>query len=240
MGSRRRFARAVVDDDRPSCSGGFWHRREGLRPPRMRALMAVVALAAYVLYLALAFGLRTAVQVRRTGSSGFKGIGGRPGSAEWSGGVLFVVALLVGIAAPVLDLAGLTERIEALDGTAMHIAGIALFLIGLAATLAAQVSMGDSWRIGVDESERTDLVTRGPFALTRNPIFTAMLPTSLGLVLMVPSWVAIVGLAAFFVALQLQVRVVEEPYLRRTHGHRYAEYAKRVGRFLPGVGRLRS
>ena len=41
------------------------------------------------------------------------------------------------------------------------------------------------------------------------------------------------------VALELQTRLVEEPYLRRVHGAAYEEYARRVGRFVPGVGRLR-
>ncbi len=118
-------------------------------------------------------------------------------------------------------------------------AGLILFAVGLGATLAAQLAMGNSWRIGVDPDERTELVTTGPFALVRNPIVSAMLPTSLGLVLMVPSWVAIIGFAALVLALELQVRVVEEPYLRRIHGARYADYASRVGRFLPRIGRLR-
>lgn len=201
--------------------------------------MAWLALGAYALYMALAFGLRTAMQLRRTGSSGFEGISGRPGSAEWWAGVLFVVAIAVGVAAPVLALTGVAEPIPALDVSAVHGAGIALFAVGLAGTLAAQVAMGESWRIGVDEAATTDLVTGGPFALVRNPIFAAMLPASAGLAAMVPSWVALAGLAALVLALELQVRVVEEPYLRRVHGDRYSGYASRVGRFLPGVGRLR-
>jgi protein-S-isoprenylcysteine O-methyltransferase Ste14 len=36
----------------------------------------------------------------------------------------------------------------------------------------------------------------------------------------------------------LQVRAVEEPYLLSVHGDAYATYAARVGRFVPGVGRL--
>jgi hypothetical protein len=51
--------------------------------------------------------------------------------------------------------------------------------------------MGTSLQIGVDPTERTQLVTTGPFALVRNPIFAAMLPTALGLTLLVPSWIAI-------------------------------------------------
>jgi protein-S-isoprenylcysteine O-methyltransferase Ste14 len=200
--------------------------------------VAGLALGAYALYLALAFGARTVIQIRRTGQSGFKGVSGALGSAEWVAGVLFVVALIVGVLAPVLALTDTVEPIDALDTGAVHASGIVLFVLGLAGTLAAQIAMGESWRIGVDESETTELVTTGPFALVRNPIFSAMLPTSLGLTLMVPSWVAIAGLVALFVALELQVRVVEEPYLLKKHGERYRDYATRAGRFIPGVGRL--
>ena len=200
--------------------------------------MATVALILYVLYLALAFGLRTLIQLRRTGSSGFHGLGGRPGSAEWIAGVGFTLALLLGAAAPVLALLDVVEPIAALDTTAAHIAGLILALGGIGATFYAQVAMGTSWRIGVDPAERTALVTSGPFALVRNPIFAAMLPTALGLTLLVPSWIALAGLAGLVVALELQVRVVEEPYLLQAHGTEYATYASRVGRFLPGVGRI--
>ena len=201
--------------------------------------MPWLALACFALYLGLAFGLRTAVQLRRTGSSGFRGLSGRPGSLEWLGGVLFALALGAGLAAPLLDLAGELDPVAALDGDLGHGVGLGLFALGLGATLAAQVAMGDAWRIGVDPDERTELVTDGPFALVRNPIFSGMLPTSLGLALMVPNAVALLGLVALLVALEIQVRAVEEPYLLEVHGRRYAAYAARVGRFLPGVGRMR-
>lgn len=200
--------------------------------------MAVLALVLYGVYLALAFGLRTLIQLRRTGSSGFHGLGGRPFSAEWIAGVGFAVALLVGAAAPALALLGVVEPVSALDTTGLHVLGLVLATGGILATFRAQIAMGESWRIGVDPGERTTLVTEGPFALVRNPIFAAMLPTALGLTLLVPSWVSLLGLAGLLAALELQVRVVEEPYLLRAHGRTYADYAARVGRFLPGVGRL--
>lgn len=200
--------------------------------------MATLALILYLAYLLLAFGLRTLIQLRRTGSTGFHGLGGRPGSAEWIAGVGFTVALLVGGAAPVLALLDVVEPISALDTTAAHVAGLLFAIGGIGLTFYAQVAMGASWRIGVDPAERTQLVTTGPFALVRNPIFAAMLPTALGLTLLVPSWVAIVGFVGLIVALELQVRVVEEPYLLRAHGPTYATYAARVGRFVPGIGRL--
>jgi protein-S-isoprenylcysteine O-methyltransferase Ste14 len=200
--------------------------------------MAVLALGLYVVYLALAFGLRTLIQLRRTGSTGFHGLGGRPLSAEWIAGVGFTFALLVGAAAPVLALLDLVEPISALDTTGAHVLGLVLAIGGIAATFRAQIAMGTSWRIGVDPSERTQLVTAGPFAVVRNPIFAAMLPTAIGLTLLVPSWVSLLGLVGLVAALELQVRVVEEPYLRKAHGRAYESYAARVGRFFPGVGRF--
>jgi protein-S-isoprenylcysteine O-methyltransferase Ste14 len=197
-----------------------------------------LALGFYVLYMAIAFGLRIWLQIRRTGASGFKGISGRIGSLEWIAGVLFVLAITVGVAAPVVDITGALEPLDALDSPGVRATGVAIFVAGLIGTFCAQVAMGDSWRIGVDETERTALVTSGPFAVVRNPIFAAMLPTSLGLALLVPNVVALAGVAALLLALQIQVRLVEEPYLLRQHGEAYRNYAARVGRFVPGLGRL--
>jgi protein-S-isoprenylcysteine O-methyltransferase Ste14 len=200
--------------------------------------MGWVALGCYAVYLALAFVLRSVIQLRRTGSTGFKGVSGHPLSLEWWAGILFGVALVIGVLAPVLDVTDVLAPIGAVDGPGAHALGLVLFGLGLAATLYAQLAMGESWRVGVDESERTDLVTGGPFAVVRNPIFAAMIPTSLGLALMVPNVVALAGFAALLLALEIQVRLVEEPYLRRVHGQAYASYAARTGRFAPNVGRM--
>ena len=201
--------------------------------------MAGWALLFYLVFLAVAFGARTAIHIRRTGSSGFSGISGRPGSAEWIGGVLFAVAVLLGLLAPTLDLLGVLDPIEALDSELGHGAGAGLFFGGLLTTVVAQFAMGDSWRIGVDESERTELVTSGPFTTVRNPIFSGMIPVAIGLALMVPNFVSIAAVVALIAALEIQTRLVEEPYLLRTHGEAYRRYAATAGRFFPWVGRLR-
>ena len=214
-------------------------RRRWRRKVRSR-LIPGLALALYAIYLVLAFIVRSVVQRRRTGSTGFRGLSGKPGSPEWVGGFLFIVALVGGVAAPILDLTGVVEPVDAVDARALQWTGVALFVVGLGATLFAQEAMGRSWRIGVDHQERTELVTAGPFDIVRNPIFASMLPTSLGLVLLVPNVVALGSFGALIVALEIQTRLVEEPYLLRAHGERYGTYTSRVGRFLPGVGKLRA
>lgn len=200
--------------------------------------MPLTALVLLLVFLAMAFGLRSVVQWRRTGSTGFRGISGVPGSAEWVGGVLFVVALGTAVLAPVTQLLGLVASAPALDRPAVHAAGLLVMVAGTLATLWSQFAMGDAWRIGVDEAERTALVMRGPFRLVRNPIFTSMCVGVAGLALLVPNVLAVFALVALVLALQLQVRRVEEPYLLRVHGVAYARYAARTGRFVPGVGRL--
>jgi protein-S-isoprenylcysteine O-methyltransferase Ste14 len=195
--------------------------------------VTVAALVLYVVALVVLFGVRSWVQQRRTGSAGFHGISGTPADGGWWGGVLFVVAMVLGLVGPLLAVADVVATDPPLG---LQIAGLVLALVGFGATLAAQTGMGESWRIGVDAGERTELVTTGVFAHVRNPIFTAMVIAQLGVVLMVPTWVSVLALVALVVAVQLQVRAVEEPYLRSVHGDAYGTYSATTGRFLPGIG----
>ncbi|WP_416904446.1 methyltransferase family protein [Micromonospora echinospora] len=199
--------------------------------------MAAAALVIYLLGLALAFGWRSVVQWRRTGDTGLRLDAGPAGTVRWWAKLLFVAALLLGAAGPVAGLAGLPPA-GVLDHPAIRAAGLLLAVAGVLASLVSQLHMGTSWRVGVDPGERTALVTTGVFAMARNPIFTAMTATSLGITLMAPNAIALAATAVLVASIQLQVRAVEEPYLRQAHGATYSAYATRVGRFLPGIGRL--
>lgn len=190
----------------------------------------------YAVFMGLTGGLRMAIQVRRTGSTGVHRLGGRPGSAEWLAGALFVFGALVAPLAPLLDLLGVLAPIAALDVPGINVIGIILVVAGTLLTFGAQLAMGDSWRVGVEPGERTALVTGGPFAIVRNPIYGAVIPAVIGFAMMVPNYLAIADLLAIVIALELQVRVVEEPHLLRVHGDAYRDYASRVGRFAPGIG----
>jgi len=200
--------------------------------------MAALALVLYVVLAMITFGVRVALQVRRTGSTGLHGLPPGAGPLEWIAGGSFVAGAALGAAAPPMDLLGVLAPIPVLDGVVGHVVGAVLATVGICLTFGAQLAMGDSWRVGVDPAERTDLVTDGPFELVRNPIYGAMLPTVFGLLLMVPSALSVIGFFMLLVGLELQVRLVEEPHLLRTHGDEYARYAARVGRFVPGVGLL--
>lgn len=198
----------------------------------------LVGLGLYVVAVVTALGVRTWAHRRSTGSTGFRGVSGPMGSSSWWAGVLFPGALVLGLVG--LSTAAVGRGPTVLwTAEPVAVVGLALGIVGLAVTLAAQSAMGASWRIGVDESERTPLVTTGLFRVVRNPIFSGMAAVSLGAALMVPTVVTVAAFVCLVVAVQIQVRVVEEPYLTSVHGSRYAQYGARRGRFVPGVGRLR-
>lgn len=201
--------------------------------------MPVIGLVLFAIFGALGFGWRSWEQRRRTGSTGFRGVSGRLGSAEWFAGVGFVAALAAAVIAPVLQLLGVVTPVEILHNPWVQTAGIVIAMIGIAATVYAQLDMGDSWRIGVDPSETTTLVRSGVFGRVRNPIFTAMITFGCGIALVTPNLVALTGFVLLVVTIELQVRVVEEPCLLTKHADAYRDYLASVGRFVPGVGRAR-
>jgi protein-S-isoprenylcysteine O-methyltransferase Ste14 len=200
---------------------------------------AVVALALLAVFGLLGFAWRAWLQRRRTGSTGFRGMNGRLGSAEWVAGLGFVIALVVAVVGPVLQLSGVITPLSVLHAEWIQVAGIALAGLGIVLTVWAQLDMGESWRVGVDASETTALVRTRVFGWVRNPIYSAMLIFDFGIALVTPNFVTIAGLVLAIAALELQVRRVEEPYLLGKHGAAYRAYTASVGRFIPGVGLIR-
>lgn len=200
-------------------------------------VMPTIALVLFAVFALLGFGWRSWEQRRRTGSTGFRGISGRPGSVEWFAGVGFIISMGIAVFAPILQMLRVVAPVNFLHAPWIQITGAVIAVIGIATTVYAQLDMGDSWRIGVDKSETTTLVRTGVFGWVRNPIFTAMMTFGLGLALITPNPVAVIGFVLLIVTIELQVRVVEEPYLLTAHGEAYRDYLAAVGRFIPGVGR---
>jgi protein-S-isoprenylcysteine O-methyltransferase Ste14 len=198
--------------------------------------MPIVALVLFGVFAALGFGWRSWEQRRRTGSTGFRGVSGRLGSAEWFAGAGFVAAPAVAVLASILQLLDVVAPVAVLHAPWIQIGGIVVAIVGIFATVYAQLDMGDSWRIGVDPGETTTLVRTGVFGWVRNPIFTAMITFGFGIALVTPSLVALAGFLLLVATIELQVRIVEEPHLLTVHGDDYRSYLTNVGRFMPGVG----
>jgi protein-S-isoprenylcysteine O-methyltransferase Ste14 len=199
--------------------------------------MNALALGLLLLYFALTLALPVAVRWRRSRSTGLRVARKRAGALERTAGALELLALGCGIAAAIAadDLTPLAS----LDVGAADVAGAIVFLGAVALIMLSQATMGESWRIGVDPDERTALVTSGVFRLVRHPIYTGLVILLIGLGLVVPNVLAAVALVSMILWVELQARAIEEPYLLATHGAEYARYAAGVGRFIPGIGRIR-
>jgi protein-S-isoprenylcysteine O-methyltransferase Ste14 len=91
--------------------------------------------------------------------------------------------------------------------------------------------MGEAWRIGIDSEHRTPLVRKGVFGVSRNPIFLGMMITLLGLFLTIPNALTLLALGLGVVMIGAQVRL-EEEHLSKLHPNEYADYRKRVRRWI--------
>jgi protein-S-isoprenylcysteine O-methyltransferase Ste14 len=200
-----------------------------------------IPLLGFTLFVGLGFGWRTWLQYRRYGSTGIVLFqSGRP--AQHAREALFI--LLVAVLAVEAILAAVAPA--ALDGLGSVPPGVAavlrpvgamLVLLATILMVVAQLDLGASWRIGIEESARPGLVTGGLYQFCRNPIFLFMLTALVGFVLLLPNWLTLVAMVAGMVGVRRHVGD-EETYLTRTYGDAYRAYAHRVGRFLPGIGRL--
>lgn len=203
---------------------------------RTMSAMAVLALVLTFAWVGLVAAAGGYLQARRIGRV-VAPVPDRRWSPQWWSRRISTLGFALAVAAPLADLAGLPP-LTFLDEPVLGVLGIVFVIVGVVLAVTAQVAMGASWRADVDAGTVTDLVTTGPFRFVRNPIFTGSATTALGLALMVPNVLAAAMLVAVVTSLQIQVRLVEEPYLLRVHGEAYRRYAARTGRFLPWVGRL--
>ena len=118
-----------------------------------------------------------------------------------------------------------------LESENLQFAGLILLIISFLWTSVAQYQMSKSWRIGIDYSEKTKLVSHGLFKYSRNPIFLGVLISYLGTFLIIPNTLSFAILMVTYVSIQTQVRL-EEEYLESVQGTDYLEYKMKVRRWI--------
>jgi protein-S-isoprenylcysteine O-methyltransferase Ste14 len=142
------------------------------------------------------------------------------------GQVLLVVALLALPHGTVWSVNGFVIA----TSIAFGVGGIALIVRG-------STALGPALTPSPIPREDAPPATDGVYAFVRNPIYTGLMAGGLGLVLVgssflhILTWLALVGLLSGKARWEERMLVDEHPA--------YSEYAARVGRFLPGVGRIR-
>jgi protein-S-isoprenylcysteine O-methyltransferase Ste14 len=99
----------------------------------------------------------------------------------------------------------------------------------------ASRTMGRNWSIVARTRGDHALVTSGPFAWIRHPIYTAMFLMMIALAIGLGHVNRLfIAVPVYAVGTAIRVRI-EERLLRTTFGSAYEEYANRVKRFIPGV-----
>lgn len=115
--------------------------------------------------------------------------------------------------------------------TSLRWLGIVLAGFGVLFFILAITTMRDSWRAGIDESQKTSMVTRGVYSISRNPAFVGFDLLYIGSALATPGVVIAVMAAAGVLFMHLQI-LEEEAYLPRIFGDEYVEYKKKTPRYL--------
>lgn len=109
--------------------------------------------------------------------------------------------------------------------------GVLVCLAGLALLLMSLVSLGTSFRVGIDTERPDRLVTNGVFVFSRNPIYVAFGSILFGQFLVFPNLILLIYLGAAYWLFHRQV-LREEDFLKKQYGQEYEDYCQQVRRYL--------
>lgn len=183
------------------------------------------------IFVVIAVAGRAILQYFKTGSFGIRLADAKRQPIAAIAGAAFSLSFAISFVVIWMDFLSIWPLSE----SDLGIAKPGTFLVGLAGVgivVIAQQQMGNAWRIGVDPSEATRLVTDGLYRRSRNPIY-------FGIFLY---WIGISGTLAHpaiwalalvcWVSIEAIVRKVEEPYLLDLHGQDFEGYKSNTNRYL--------
>jgi protein-S-isoprenylcysteine O-methyltransferase Ste14 len=161
---------------------------------------------------------------------------GDPGTLHWATHTTFRLfrVLILGVCLVRLSWPGLDKYLvifDALWRPPVLMLGNGLLLGGFTAVVALHFYMGKEWRSGTRANDETRLITKGPFAISRNPMMLCVMTAQVGLFLALPSVFTLICLAVGIWAVTAQVDV-EERVLGQRFGAAYEAYATRTPRWL--------
>ena len=109
--------------------------------------------------------------------------------------------------------------------------GFCIGIVGDLIFLISVLCMKDSWRAGIPEEDRTELVTEGIYSFSRNPAFLGFDLQYIGVLLMFCN--LLTGMFSVFAITMLHLQILqEERYLTAAFGPKYLQYRRHVLRYL--------
>ena len=118
----------------------------------------------------------------------------------------------------------------------IRVVGVILGVAGTSIFGIAVYTMQDSWRAGIPEKDKTELVTTGIFKISRNPAFLAFDLVYFGILLLFFNWILLLFTIWAVIMLHLQI-IQEEKFLLSTFGDEYLKYKRLVNRYLGRITR---
>ncbi len=109
--------------------------------------------------------------------------------------------------------------------------GFCIGMLGDLIFLISVLCMKDSWRAGIPNKDKTELVTHGIYRFSRNPAFLGFDMMYSGILLMYCNLLTAMFTVFAMVTLHLQI-LQEEKYLDGVFGAEYQQYRKQVFRYL--------
>lgn len=122
--------------------------------------------------------------------------------------------------------------VSALRTPAISALGFVLIAISILMGWFFSAQLKASWRIGVHENQKTELITSGVYRYIRNPYFVSCFTMFFGQFLVRPS-IVMAAVIAIIIAIFHRITLKEEAYLLTVHGEEYEYYRNHTGRYIP-------
>lgn len=110
--------------------------------------------------------------------------------------------------------------------------GAAVNALGLLFAVAARHHIGRNWSGTVTLKQDHELITTGPYAFVRHPIYTGILTGFLGSAIALGQVRGLLATLLILIALWAKLRL-EEQWMRQQFGHAYAAYAAHTAALIP-------
>ena len=110
--------------------------------------------------------------------------------------------------------------------------GAAITIAGLLFAVWARAYLGTNWSRSVTIKQGHELITTGPYAVVRHPIYTGILTGFLGMAIAISQVRGFIVLVLIFVAFWIKLRM-EEQWMRSQFGEAYATYAHQTAALVP-------
>jgi protein-S-isoprenylcysteine O-methyltransferase Ste14 len=118
-------------------------------------------------------------------------------------------------------------------------AGLWLFWLGAVVTIAgllfavwAREHLGSNWSRSVTIKQGHELITTGPYAVVRHPIYTGILTGFLGVAIAISQVRGLIVFVLIFLVFWVKLRM-EEQWMRTQFGETYATYAHQTAALVP-------